>query len=139
MTKSYNAVSMKKTSSMSKITETLASHVLIIIFVLVWLISKLFFQNYFLEHMGYLWFVRELRKFCFSFWTYQKRFVIRDPESLNLIPRDPFTHKWFQMCPSKRRSYRSNLHYNVKVRLLFDKLGKTKKILFTAFWEKEYT
>ena len=36
--------------------------------------------------MGYLWFVTKLRKCCFWFWTYQKWFLIHDPESLNLIP-----------------------------------------------------
>ena len=25
---------------------------------------------------------------------------------MNNFTRDPFTHKWFQTCPSERRSYR---------------------------------
>ena len=36
--------------------------------------------------MDYLWFVKKLKKYCVWFGTYQKRFVIRDPESLNSIP-----------------------------------------------------
>ena len=47
------------------------------------------FKNFlilFLEHMGYLWFTKKLRKCCFWFGTYKKRFVIRDPELLNSIP-----------------------------------------------------
>ena len=36
--------------------------------------------------MDYLWFVKKLRKGCFLFGTYQKQFVIHDPELLKLIP-----------------------------------------------------
>ena len=35
--------------------------------------------------MGYLWFVKKLKKCCFWFGTYQKRFVIHDPKSLSSI------------------------------------------------------
>ena len=35
--------------------------------------------------MGYLWFLKMLSKCCFWFGTYQKRFVIRNPESSNSI------------------------------------------------------
>ena len=35
--------------------------------------------------MGYLWLVKKLRKCCFWPGTYQKLFVIHDPESLNSI------------------------------------------------------
>ena len=44
------------------------------------------FHNSFLEHMSYFLFVKKLRKCCFWFGTYQKRFAVRDPESLNSIP-----------------------------------------------------
>ena len=36
--------------------------------------------------MGYLWFVEKLKKSCFWFRTYQKRFIILYPELLNSIP-----------------------------------------------------
>ena len=36
--------------------------------------------------MGYLWFMKKLEKYCFWFRTYQERFKIHDPESLNSIP-----------------------------------------------------
>ena len=38
-----------------------------------------------LEHMGYLWFVKKLRKCCFWFGIYQKRFVIHNPNHLNMF------------------------------------------------------
>ena len=38
-----------------------------------------------LEHMGYLWFVKKLRKCCFCFGIYQKRFVIDNPNHLNMF------------------------------------------------------
>ena len=40
----------------------------------------------FLEHMGYIWFMKKLKKYCVWFRTCKKRFVIRDPKSLNSIP-----------------------------------------------------
>ena len=36
--------------------------------------------------MGYIWFVKKLKKNFVWFGTYKKRFVIRDPESPNSIP-----------------------------------------------------
>ena len=36
--------------------------------------------------MDYLWFVKKLMKYCVWFGTCKKWFLIRDPQSLNLIP-----------------------------------------------------
>ena len=36
--------------------------------------------------MGYVWFLKKLKRCCVWFGSYKKRFVIHDPESLNSIP-----------------------------------------------------
>ena len=43
-------------------------------------------DNSFVKHMGNIWFVNKLNKYCVCFGTYRKRFVICDPESLISIP-----------------------------------------------------
>ena len=36
--------------------------------------------------MGYIRFVKKLKKYCVQFETYKKQFIICDPESFNSIP-----------------------------------------------------
>ena len=47
--------------------------------------------------MGYVWFAKKLKRCCVLFGTYKKRFVIRDPKSLNLIPAfwEHMGYVWF--------------------------------------------
>ena len=38
--------------------------------------------------MGYVWFVKKLKRCCVLFRTYKKRFVIHDPELFNSVPAE---------------------------------------------------
>ena len=54
--------------------------------------------------MGYLWIMKRLRKCCFRFRTYQKRFVIHDSESPNTIPVVLLTDNlnWQVLCSKEK-------------------------------------
>ena len=66
-----------------------------------------------MEHIGYTWFVKKLKRYCDWFGTYKKRFVIRDAESLNSIPAEllfdfsevPFCFQELRFCFSEVSFY----------------------------------
>ena len=126
---------MKKTSSMSKDGSNLTKSHFDCYFRCSLLNLKnfknLFWkQNSFLEHVGYLWFVKKLRKCCFWFRTYQKRFVI-------IIP-----NRWIQSLISVNFaskieiknyfSYQDPISDNYKNFLVYDITGTSCSISYVT-------